>query len=106
MRSVMRSHSLHVAPDAFLAFLDEGLDAVGFDFFFAVDAELFADFDFDGQAVGVPAGFAFAAVAAHGAVAREEVFDRPGQAVAGVGHAVGGRRAFVEDESGRAGSLL
>ena len=38
-------------------------------------------------------------VAAHGVVAREEVFDRPRQAVAGVGHAVGRRRAFVEHES-------
>ena len=100
MRSVMPLPFLHVAPDALLALLDERLDAVGFDFFFRVDAELFADFDFDGQAVGVPAGFAFAEVAAHRAVAREEVFDGAGEAVAGVGHAVGGRRAFVEDEGG------
>ena len=82
--------------------LDELLDAVGFDLFLRVDAELFADFDFDRQAVRVPAGFAFAAVAAHRLVAREEVLDRAGQAVAGVRHAVGRRRAFVEHERRRA----
>ena len=43
--------------------------------------------------------FAFAAVASHGAVTRKEVLDRSGQAVAGVGHAVGGWRAFEENES-------
>ena len=45
-------------------------------------------------------------VAAHRAVAREQVLDRPRQAVAGVRHAVGRRRAFVEDERRRAGPLL
>ena len=71
-----------------------------------MDAELFADLDFDGQAVRVPAGFAFAAVAAHRAVAREQVLDRAGEAVARVRHAVGRRRAFVEHERRRHGPLL
>ena len=78
--------------------MDERLDAVGFDLFLGVDAQLFADLDLDRQAVRVPAGFALAEVAAHRLVAREEVLDRPRQAVAGVRHAVGRRRAFVEDE--------
>src|SRR5262249_15804171 len=97
---------LHVAPDALLALLDEGFDAVVFDFFFAVDAEFFADFDFDGKAVGVPAGFAFATVAGYRGVGGEEIFDGAGEAVAGVGHTVGGGWAFVEDEWGRVGALL
>ena len=63
-----------------------------------MDAELFADLDLDRQAVRVPAGFAFDQLAAHGLVAREEVFDGPRQAVARVRQAVGGGGAFVEDE--------
>ena len=49
---------LHVAPDTFLALVDKRFDAVGFDLFFAVDAQFFTDFHFDRQAVRVPAGFA------------------------------------------------
>src|SRR5439155_21298165 len=60
----------------------------------------------DRQAVGVPAGFAVAAVAAHGFVAREEIFDRPREAVAGVRQAVGRGRAFIEDELPRAVAVL
>ena len=78
--------------------MDERLDAVGFDLLLGVDAQLFADLDLDRQAVRVPAGLALAAVAAHGAVAGEQVFDGPGEAVAGMRHAVGRRRAFVKDE--------
>ena len=90
---------LRVAEDAFHALVDEWLDAVGLDFFLAVDAQFFADFHLDGQAVGIPAGFAFAEVAAHGAVAREQIFDGPRQAVARMRQAVGGRRAFVKDKT-------
>ena len=32
---------LHVGPDGFLTQVDEGLDAMGFDFFFGVNAKLF-----------------------------------------------------------------
>jgi hypothetical protein len=39
---------LHISPNALLAFLDETLDAVAFDLFFAVDSEFFTDFHFDG----------------------------------------------------------
>ena len=89
---------LGVAKDALDALADERLDAVGLDFFFRVDAQFLADLDFDRQAVRVPAGLALAEVAAHGLVAGKEVLDRPGQAVAGMGQAVGRRRAFVEDK--------
>ena len=87
---------LHVGEDALLAFVDERFDAVFFDVFFGVDAEFFADFDFDGQTVGVPTGFATAVKTFHGFVTREHVFDRAGQAVTGVRFPVGGGRAFEE----------
>lgn len=69
---------LHVSPDALLALLDEGFDTESFDFVFAMDTEFFADFDFDGESVGIPAGFAQAMEAAHGSVAGEEIFDGAG----------------------------
>ncbi len=89
---------MHVAPHALLALLDERLDAELFDLLFGVDAQFFADFHFDRQPVGVPASLALAQISAHGAVAREQVFDGPGEAVARVRHAVGGWRAFVKDK--------
>ena len=49
---------LGVAEDALQAAVDEGLDAVGLDLILGVDPQLFADFDFDRQAVRVPAGLA------------------------------------------------
>ena len=61
-----------------------------------MDAEFFTDFDFDGQAVGVPTGFATAVKPFHGFVTREHVFDRAGQAVTGVWFSVGGGGAFKE----------
>ena len=97
---------LHVPPDALLAELDKGLDAVGFDLLLGVNAEFLAHLDLDRQAVGIPAGFALAQVAPHGAVTGEEILDCPREAVAGVGHTVGGRRAFVEDEPLGIGPLL
>ncbi len=61
---------LHITPDAGLALADERFDAVILDLLLAVDAEFFADFDFDGQAVRVPASFAFAEQPAHRFIAR------------------------------------
>ena len=89
---------LHVAPDALLTLVDEGLHTIGLDLGLGVDAEFLAHFHFDRQAVGVPAGLPFAKVAPHRAVARVEVFDGSREAVAGMGHPVGGGRPFVEDE--------
>src|SRR5205823_9470011 len=95
---------LHVSPDRFLAAVDEGLDAVAFDLFLGVYAQLFADLDLDRQAVRVPAGFALAEIAAHRLVARKEVLDRPRQTVTRVRLTVGRRWAFVEDKPLRAGA--
>src|SRR5262245_53846397 len=85
--------------------MDEWLDAKPFDLFLGMDAQLFADFDLDRQAVRVPAGFALAEFPPHRLIAREEILDGPRQAVAGMRHAVGRWRAFVEDEPLSPGSL-
>ena len=92
-----------IAEDAFQALADERLDAEGLDLLLRVDAQLLADLDLDGQAVGVPAGLALAAVAAHGLVAGKEVLDGPGEAVARMRQPVGRGRAFIEDERRPAG---
>ena len=81
-----------------LATLDKCFDAKGFDFFFAVDSEFFADLHLDGETVRIPTGLAFAAVASHGSVAREQILDRARQAMARVGHAVGSWRSFEKDK--------
>ena len=54
----------------------------------------------------VPTGFAFAAKTTHRFVAWKNVFDRARQTVAGVGHSVGGRRAFKENKRGRIGATF
>ena len=88
---------LHVLPDALLALLDERFDAVFFDVFFGVDAELFADFDFDRQSMRVPASFPLAVEALHRLVAWEDILDGSGQAMARMWFAIRGRRTFEED---------
>jgi hypothetical protein len=68
-----------------LAALDEGFDAETLDFFFAMETEFFANFDFDGEPMSIPASFSFATEAAHRAVPRKEILDRAGQAMARMG---------------------
>ena len=92
---------LHVPPDALLALVDERLDAVGLDLCLGVNAEFLADLDLDGQPMGVPAGLALAVLAPHGAIAGVEIFDRAGEAVAGMGKAIGRRRPLEEHEPRR-----
>jgi hypothetical protein len=89
-----------VAKDGLDAALGEGLDAVVLDLGLAVDAELLLHLHLDGEAVGVPAGFARDTEAAHRLVAGEEILDDAREDVAVVGQAVGGGRALVEDEGG------
>ena len=86
--------------------MDEGFDTEGLDLRLRVDAQLLADLHFDRQTVGVPARLPLAVFAPHRAVARVEIFDRPRQAVAGVGHAIGGRRTLEEDKTLAAAALL
>jgi len=51
-------------------------DAQRFDLLLAADAELLFDFDLDGQAVRVPAGFSRHEKALHRSIATEEILDR------------------------------
>ncbi len=81
-------------------------DAVRLDVALAGEAELLLDGQLHRQAVAVPAGLAGDVVALHGLEAREDVLEDAGLDVVGPGHAVGGRRALVEDPAGPAGGLL
>ena len=85
-----------VLPDALLALLDEGLDAVLLDLLLAVQAQQLLDLQLHRQAVGVPARLAGDQLALHRVVAGQQVLDGAGLDVADVGLAVGGRRAVVE----------
>jgi hypothetical protein len=86
----------HIAPDALLTLVNEGLHSESFDLFLGVNSEFFADLDLDGQTVRVPARFALAKVSPHGAVAREKILDGSGQAMSGMGHSIGSGGTFVE----------
>ena len=80
------------------------LDAVVLDGRLAAvqDAELLADLDLHRQAVGVPARLALAIVPGHRLVAREDVLDRPRQAMVRMRQPVRGGRSLVEHEGRRA----
>src|SRR5699024_7386879 len=88
-------HAL-VFPDALLALLDKGLDAVLFNLLFAVESQLLLYFQFHRQAVGVPSGLSGNFVALHGAVTGDHILDYPGQDMADVGLSVGRRWAVIE----------
>lgn len=81
-------------------------DAVRLDVLLAGEAELLLDGQLDREAVTVPAGLAGDVVALHRPVAGEDVLEDAGLDVVGAGHAVGGRRALVEDPLGAALGLL
>ena len=81
-------------------------DAVRLDVLLAGEAQLLLDGELDREAVAVPAGLAGDVVALHRPVAREDVLEDAGLDVVGAGHAVGGRRALVEDPLGAALGLL
>ena len=91
---------LEVGGDALPAQLVELGDAVGLDLPFAVDAEAPLHLELHRQAVGVPAGLARHAVAAHRLVAREEVLEDARDDVVRARPAVGRGRPLVEDEDG------
>jgi len=87
-----------VAGDAFAAFFVEARDAIGLDFGLRLEAEFLFDFELDWQAVGIPAGLSRHAVAAHGLVARHDIFEDAREDVVDAGPGVRGWRAFVPDE--------
>ena len=86
-----------VLPDAFLALVDEGGEAVFLDLLLAVQPQKLLHFQFHRQAVGIPTGFPGHHVALHGAVAGDHILDDAGENVADMGLAVGGGRAVVKD---------
>ncbi len=89
---------LQIGPDALTAFGIELVNAVGDDLVLALEAELLFDLDLDRQAVGIPAGLAFDAVALHGAQAADGVLDGAGDDMVNAGPSIGGRGAFEKDE--------
>ena len=95
-----------VAEDRLPAPLVEGLDAVRLDLLLAREAELALDLQLDGQAVRVPAALPRHAVAAHGAVARDQVLEDPRQHVVDAGVAVRRGRPLVERKQPIGGPLL
>ena len=76
--------------------------AVALDVVLGVEPELLLDGDLDRQAVRVPARLALDVVPGHRLVAREDVLEHAGEDVVRSRAPVGGRRALVEDELGRA----
>ncbi len=97
---------LLIGVDAVQARLVELGDAVGLDLLLAGEAETLLDLDLDGEAMGVPPGLAGHVIAAHGAVAGEEIFHHAGDDMPHVRHVVGGGRPLEEDELPRGGRLL
>ena len=89
---------VQVLPHAFLALLDEGLDAVLLDLGLAVQAQLLFHFQLYRQAVGIPARFAQHVLPLHGVIPGDQILDGAGLHVADVGLAVGRGRAVEERE--------
>ena len=92
---------VQVLPHAFLALLDEGLDAVLFDLGLAVQAQLLFHFKLHRQAVGIPARLAQHVFPLHGVIPGDQVLDGAGLHVADMGLAVGRGRAVEEREGVR-----
>jgi hypothetical protein len=84
--------------DALETDLIELLDAVLFDVLFAGEAELLLDFDFDRQAMGVPAGLAHHVPTPHRLEPRKQILDDARYDMTHVGLVVGSGRALEEDE--------
>ncbi len=89
-----------VALHRLSAALVERGDAERLDLLLAGEAELLFDFDFHGQAVAVPTGFAGDVATAHRVVAGVEVFEQAGPHVVDPGPSVRGGRALVEHPLG------
>ena len=93
---------VQVLPDALLALLDKGLDAVGFDLRLAVQTKLLFHLQLYRQAVGIPAGDAQHGFSLHGLIAGNQILDGAGKHMADMGLAVGGGRAVEKGKIIRA----
>ena len=85
-----------VLPDAFLTFLDKGSNAVLFDLLFALDADLFLNFQLHRKSVGVPAGLSGDLISLHRAVTRHHVLDDSCQNMTDVRLSISRGRAVIE----------
>ena len=85
-----------VLPHAFLALLDEGLDAVLFDILLAVHAEQFFHFQLDGKPVRIPARLAQDVLALHGLIAGDDILHHAGEDMPDVRLSVRRGRAVVK----------
>ena len=65
---------------------------------FLANTQAFFYLQFNGKAVGIPAGFAFHTVSLQGFVAAENILDGAGHHVVNAGHAVGAGRTFKKGE--------
>ena len=101
-----RVPQLGVLADAVLAGGVVLGNAIGLDVFAGFQTQLLFDLDLHGQAVGVPAGLAVHAVAAHGFIATERVLDRARQHMVHSGTAIGRWWTFVEREGWGISPLL
>ncbi len=79
-------------------------DPVALDVLLGLHPQLGLHGQLDRKAVAVPAALALDVVAAHGAIAGEDVLEHPAEHVVGGGGAVGGGRPFVEAPLRRAGA--
>ena len=85
-----------VFPNTLFTFLDKGSQTVFFDLLFAVQTQLFLDFQLNGQTVGVPTGLTGYHVTLHGAVTGDHILNYTGQYVTDVGFAVGSGGAVIK----------
>ena len=93
-------HTL-VLPHGFLTFLDKRFDAVLFDLFLAVDADLLLNLQLHRESVGIPARLPDDLMPLHGLISGDHVLDDPGQHVADVRLSVRGRRSVIECVGGK-----
>ena len=96
---------LDVGEDRLAAALVELGDAVGLDLLLGGNPQVLFDLQLDREPVTVPTRLARDAVAAHRAVAGIDVLEHTGEDVAGVGPAIGRRRALVEAPDLGAGAI-
>ena len=88
-------HAL-IFPDTFLTFPDKGIDPVLFDLILALNADLFLNYQFHRQSVGIPPCLAGHILSLHGMIAGNHVLDHAGEHMSDVGLPVSGGRSVIE----------